>query len=165
MCLLRGTSWIFKYISSIFDFTVLDIHDRPPVMNHTVDTSWKQLLLKHSWSILASTLYRLHSAPALSAFHLWHSTEQRLTVPRFCSCPLRIHELYHKPSHNLRKTTAASAVGKRISYTQQLPTFTSTPVDAQTWHWSRNDAQIMKLSTATHFRNNTCFVWLIYRKR
>jgi hypothetical protein len=129
VCLLGGTDWIFKYIRLIILFTGLDIHDRSQAMNYTFNISWNQLLLQHSRSFCASLYAGCISAPALSALHLRHSTEQGLTVPHLVA-----HHYKSRRCATNRHTTCTTLRLHLLSVKEsvQLPTVTSTPVDAQT---------------------------------
>ena len=144
--LLRGTEWIFKYIRLIIVFTGVDIHDRPQAMYCTVNISWNSFCCTIPRHCVAVLYTGCISTPALSAMHLCHSTEQRLTVPRFVAP-------HHKSTrcatnrHTTRTTLRLHLLSVKESV--QLPTVTPTPVNAQTWHWSRYDTQITKLCTVT----------------
>ena len=115
MCLLCGTDWVFKYIRSIIVFTGLGIHDRTQAMNYTVNISWNQFLLQHSRSFCASTVYGLHLRACTKCTASVPLNGTKAHCSPFCSSPLQIHALCHKPPHNTHNTTAAFALGKRIS--------------------------------------------------
>ena len=145
-CLLHGTDWIFKYIRLIIISTGLDIHDRPQAMNNTVNISWNQRLLQYPCFFCASTVYGLHLRACTKCTPFVPLDRTKAHCSPFCSSPLQSTRCATN-----RHTTCTTLRLHLLSVKEsvQLPTVTSMPVDAQTWHWSRYDTQITKLSTVT----------------
>ena len=118
-----------------------------PSRPQCVNIFWNQLLLQHSLSLCGSTLYGLHIRAYTKCTTSVPLNRTKAHCSAFCSSPPQIHALCHKPPHNTHTTLRLHLHSVKESV--QLPTLTSTPVDAQTWHWSRYDTELTKLNAVT----------------